>query len=140
MQTVERELNTTTFLARANVITSMRIGAIISITGSLAQSDPTLVTSAFSILSVEARHGAFFRNGAAAIPNPSPFDTSISQIWAYNVMLSFVDPNSCPALLDLTVLPAMTINSPSPLEPPPKKPSHYNNIHSRHEHPCQKRS
>ncbi|CZR66764.1 uncharacterized protein PAC_16665 [Phialocephala subalpina] len=104
--------STDEFLARANIITSISIGAIIAITASVASTDPTIVGSTTSIITVEGRHDAFFRLSASDVPNPTPFDTAISTTWAYNLILSFVVPSSCPTL-PLTVLPVLTVTSPA---------------------------
>jgi len=111
---VEIVSSTAQFLTRANIITSTSIGAIISLSGSLAQSDPSLVSTASSILGVEARQDGFFRVSESLVPDPAPFETQISGIWAYNIVLSFVDQKSCPTLLPLPILPVLTITSPPP--------------------------
>jgi len=58
---------------------SIGIGGVIHIIAGLATSDPKIVQGPASILAVEARHDAFFREvGLQLRPNPSPFDTRIS--------------------------------------------------------------
>lgn len=98
------------FFALANVITSVGIGAVIHLAGSLALTDPSLVTGPASILAVEARHDAFFRGAGkvSRVPNPAPFDTGISGIYALNLALPFVVPGSCPdGMPDFPVIPAL---------------------------------
>lgn len=104
------------------IITSSSIGGIIAIEGSVVKTDPGLITSASSILGSESRHDAFFRQSEGAVPNPAPFETAISAIWAYNLILGFVDPGSCPTLLPIQILPELTISSPPPTSAPPKIP------------------
>jgi hypothetical protein len=106
--------NTNDFLLQANVITSASIGAVNALTALIAQSDPDLVTSTSSIITIEARHDAFFRIAVAQVPNPTPFDTPLSPTYAFNLVLAFVEPASCPQLPDLPVLPQLTVASQSP--------------------------
>ncbi|KAI9811142.1 MAG: hypothetical protein M1827_005593 [Pycnora praestabilis] len=101
--------STDQFLALGNIITSVGIGAVISLSQSLANTDPALITSTTSTITVEARHDAFFRMTGNEVPNPAPFDTAISADWAYNLALPFIVPGSCPISPPLPVLPALTI-------------------------------
>jgi hypothetical protein len=67
------------------------------------------------MLAVESRHDAFFRHTLGKIPNPAAFDTGLSDIWAYNLALTFVVPGSCPVKVVAPTLPrliATTISSP----------------------------
>lgn len=102
------------FLVQANIITSASIGAVNALSALIATTDPDLVTSTTTIITVEARHDAFFRVAASEVPNPAPFDTPLSPTFAYNLILSFVQPDSCPQLPDLPVLPQLTVASQSP--------------------------
>ncbi|KAE9377319.1 hypothetical protein N431DRAFT_453671 [Stipitochalara longipes BDJ] len=106
--------NTDDFLVQANVITSASIGAVNALSALIAQTDPELVTSTSSIITIEARHDAFFRIAVSQVPNPTPFDTPLSPTYAFNLVLAFVEPSSCPQLPDLPVLPQLTIASQSP--------------------------
>lgn len=84
------------FFALANIITSVGIGAVINIVSGLALTDPKMVQGPASILAVEARHDAFFRQHSVSnIPNPAPFDTRISSIYALNLASPFVVKGSC---------------------------------------------
>jgi hypothetical protein len=62
-----------------------------------------------SILAVESRHDAFFRQVQGAVPNPAPFDTGSTYIWDYNRALSFITPGSCPVEVPVPVLPRLTV-------------------------------
>ena len=93
----------------ADLIGSVGISATIGLSQRLATSDPSVARLISSILSVESRHDAFFRDMREREPNPSPFDTSISAIWAYNIALSFIVPGSCPVQIPLPVLPGLTV-------------------------------
>jgi hypothetical protein len=68
-----------------------------------------LARSVSSILTVESRHDAFFRSAMGQSPNPTPFDTGISGLWAYNLALSYIVPGSCPVELPLPILPTLTV-------------------------------
>lgn len=84
------------FFALASIITSVGIGAVINIISGLALTDPKMVQGPASILAVEARHDAFFRQRFVSnIPNPAPFDTRISSIYALNLASPFVVKGSC---------------------------------------------
>ena len=107
-------MNTTEeFFDLAHTITSVGIGATIGLNERLAITDPLLVKSISSILTVESRHDAFFRHARGAVPNPAPFDTGISDIWAYNLAFSFIQPGSCSVELPIPILPRLTVVQPS---------------------------
>ena len=97
------------FFELAHLITSVNIGATIGLAERLAVTDPLLLRSVSSILTVESRHDAFFRYIQDEVPNPAPFDTGISDIWAYNLALSFIVPGSCPVEVLLPILPRLTV-------------------------------
>jgi hypothetical protein len=101
------------FFELANIITSVGIGATIGLAEHLAVTDPLLIKSISSILTVESRHDAFFHHIEGEVPNPTPFDTGISDIWAYNLALSFVLPGSCPVEVPLPILPTLSVSDPS---------------------------
>lgn len=92
----------------SDIITSIGIGAIIGLADRISSSDPLLIKSTSSIVTVESRHDAFFRQMDGEVPNPSPFDTGITRVWAYNLALPFVVPGSCPIEIPLPVLPTLS--------------------------------
>ena len=88
--------NAAEFFSLSNVIGSAGLGAVINVASNLALTDPELVPGPASILAIEARHDAFFRaHSVSNIPNPSPFDTRISAIYALNLANAFIVPKSC---------------------------------------------
>lgn len=95
------------FFELAHIITSVGIGATIGLNERLAITDPLLVKSISSILTVESRHDAFFRHVRGVVPNPAPFDTGISDLWAYNLALSFIQPGSCSIEVSIPILPRL---------------------------------
>ncbi|KAL8934730.1 MAG: hypothetical protein Q9216_005759 [Gyalolechia sp. 2 TL-2023] len=108
----------TSFVNLANMITTVGIGAYLG-GGSLLTDDPTLLTAASSILTVESRHDSYLRAGIGASPFPTSFDTALSAVFAYNLAQMFIV--SCPQQLPITVLPKLTLESPAPppnLQPP----------------------
>ena len=96
----------------ANVLSSsVGIGAYLG--GALDLMDnATLLTDAGSILTVESRHDAFLRAGADASPFPTPFDTSLSAVFAYNLAYMFVV--ECPQPLPLILLPKLMVTTDLP--------------------------
>lgn len=92
----------------SDIITSIGIGAIIGLADRISSSDPLLIKSTSSIVTVESRHDAFFRQMDGEVPNPSPFDTGITGVWAYNLALPFVVPGSCPMEIPLPILPTLS--------------------------------
>ncbi|KIW92335.1 uncharacterized protein Z519_07319 [Cladophialophora bantiana CBS 173.52] len=94
------------FLALGNIITTVGIGALISLSDGLSTTDPSIEATVASIIPVESRHDAFFRLTANEIPNPTTFETKISAIWAYNLALDFIVGGSCTNLpYSITSLP-----------------------------------
>jgi len=85
----------TSFLALANIITSVGISALVGLADGVSTSDPQLEATIASIIPVESRHDAFFRLTAGEVPNPTTFETKISAVWAFNLALDFIIPNTC---------------------------------------------
>jgi hypothetical protein len=46
------------------------------------------------------------------MPNPAPFNTSISNIWAYNLALSFIVPKSYCVKIPLLILLVLNVSDP----------------------------
>ncbi|KAL9129978.1 MAG: hypothetical protein Q9217_001736 [Psora testacea] len=108
----------TSFVDLANMITSVGIGAYLG-GGSMLTDNPSLLTAASSILTVEARHDSYLRAGLGASPFPTAFDTSLTAVFAYNLAQMFVV--QCPQQLPLPILPKLTLEAPIPppnLQPP----------------------
>jgi Ferritin-like domain len=101
--------STNDFFQLAELIGSVGISATIGLSQRLALSDPLVARLISSILTVESRHDAFFRDVQNRQPNPAPFDTGISAIWAYNIALSFIVPGSCPVEIPIPKLPILTV-------------------------------
>ncbi|MCJ1383736.1 hypothetical protein MMC17_006850 [Xylographa soralifera] len=106
--------NTASFLKLAQIITSVGIGAVINLAAATSITDPALIQNLASTVTNEARQDAFFRQAALGlVPNPTPQDTQISAIWALNLALPFVVPNSCPLFPEVPIFPAMTVIAPT---------------------------
>ncbi|KAF2260222.1 hypothetical protein CC78DRAFT_547702 [Lojkania enalia] len=97
------------FFEVADLISSVGISATIGLSQHLTLLDPSVARLISSFLSVKSRYDSFFRDVQEREPNPSPFDTGISAIWAYNIALSFIIPGSCPVQIPLPVLPELTV-------------------------------
>lgn len=107
--------STSEFLSLAQTITAVGIGAILDIAATLAEQAPLLLPSLTSLVTVEARHDAFFRSAAAnLVPNPAPFDTRISAVWALNLAWPFVVPGSCPTPLEFPFFAPLNIGVAAP--------------------------
>ncbi|KAI4240223.1 MAG: hypothetical protein L6R40_005252 [Gallowayella cf. fulva] len=107
------------FVDLANAITSVGIGAYLG-GGALLTDDPTLLTAASSIVTVEARHDAYLRAGVGGSPFPTAFDTALTSVFAYNLAQMFIV--SCPRQLPITILPKLTAVAPVP-PPIPNPPT-----------------
>jgi len=70
------------------------IGATIRLAERLAVIDPLLIKLILSKLTVESRHDVFFWSIEGKVVNPLLFDTGISNIWAYNLAISFIVPGN----------------------------------------------
>jgi hypothetical protein len=103
--------STKEFLTLGDTITSVGISAIIGIADRISHTDPLIIKSVSSIVTVESRHDAFLRHVGGQVPNPAPFDTGISSIWAYNLALQFVVPGSCPVEIPIPILPTLSASS-----------------------------
>ena len=79
---------------------------------SLLTDDPSLLTAASSILTVEARHDAYLRTGVKGSPFPTSFDTVLTAAFAYNLAQLFIV--SCPQSLPIPLLPKLTLEAPPP--------------------------
>lgn len=94
------------FVALADLITTTGIGAYLG-GATLIMDNPTLLTIASSILTVEARHDAYLRAGLNQSPFPMPFDTPLTADWAYNLAQAFIV--HCPQQLSFPILPTLSI-------------------------------
>lgn len=77
------------FVALADLITTTGIGAYLG-GADLIMDNPSLLTMAASILTVEARHDAYLRAGLKQSPFPKAFDTPLTATWAYNLVQAFI--------------------------------------------------
>ncbi len=73
------------FLALANIVTSVGIRAVISLAETLKNTDPDPLLLANSIVPVDARHDSFSRVSNSQFSNLTPYNTGITQLWAYNL-------------------------------------------------------
>ena len=76
-------------------------------------SDPSILATAGSIFSIEARHQTFIRGAAGLAAAPSPFDTPLSPQQVFSLAAPFI--TSCPdgSNLILTAFPTLTMTSPA---------------------------
>jgi hypothetical protein len=73
----------------------MGIGATIRLAERLIFTDPVLVKLVSLILTIESPYNVFFWHLQGLVSNLAPFDTGISDIWAYNFALLFMVPGLC---------------------------------------------
>ncbi|KAI9705118.1 MAG: hypothetical protein M1836_006901 [Candelina mexicana] len=102
------------FVSLANMITTVGIGAYIGGATNLTDNAELLLTAG-SIVTNEARHDTFLRDGLKASPFPTPFDTALTSVWAYNLAQMFVVPGSCPQ--DLPIIKLPKLNNTTPMKP-----------------------
>ncbi|KAH8586352.1 ferritin-like domain-containing protein, partial [Bisporella sp. PMI_857] len=100
--------NTSEFLSLGRSLSSVGVGAILTLAESVAILDSNLVSGLASIAATEARHDAFFNVAKGQPPSSAPFDTPISSTWAYNLALAFIVPASCPRDLPIPILPTLS--------------------------------
>ena len=84
---------------------------MIGVADRILDSDPLIIKSVSSMVTVESRHDAYFRYVGGQVPSPAPFDTGISRTWAYNLALHFVVPGSCPVEIPIPILPTLSVSS-----------------------------
>jgi len=90
------------------MLSNVGVGATLALADAVSTSDPELVSGLASIAATEARHSAFFEAASGQVPNPSPFDTPVAGVWAYNLALNFVVPGSCSVSPPFPILPTLT--------------------------------
>ncbi|GAA5871992.1 hypothetical protein JCM3774_006576 [Rhodotorula dairenensis] len=97
------------FLALAQAVENVGVSAYLGAAGSI--SDKNYLTAAGSILTVEARHNAFFRLLNRYTPFPQPFDTPLSARDVVTIVSPFF--KSCPAGSAPTIpgFPALKVSS-----------------------------
>lgn len=100
--------NTSQFLALGRTLSTVGVGAVLALADTISALDAELVSGLASIAAVEARHSAFFEAANGQIPNPSPFDTPVPGVWAYNLALNFVVPGSCQVTPPFLILPTLS--------------------------------
>ncbi|KAI1342144.1 ferritin-like domain-containing protein [Xylariaceae sp. FL0016] len=76
-------------------------------------SDPSILSTAGSILTIESRHQSFIRVASGIAASPSPFDTPLGPKAVFSLAAPFI--TSCPggSNLILTAFPTLTMTSPA---------------------------
>ena len=93
------------------MLSSVGVGAALALADEVSALDPELVSGLASIAATEARHSAFFEVASGQVPNPSPFDTPVAGVWAYNLALNFIVPGSCPVSPPFQIIPKLTASA-----------------------------
>lgn len=94
-------------VATAAILENVGVSAYLG--GGVLVSDPSILGTAASILTVEARHQTFIRVASAVSPAPGAFDTALSPKQVFSLAAPFI--TSCPqgSNLILTAFPTLTM-------------------------------
>ncbi|KAK5631036.1 hypothetical protein RRF57_006751 [Xylaria bambusicola] len=100
-------------VATAAVLESVGISAYLG--AAPLVSDGGILSTAASILTVEARHQSFIRSASGVAVSPSPLDTPLGPKAIFSLAAPFI--TSCPggSNLALQAFPALTMTSPAPV-------------------------
>jgi hypothetical protein len=89
---------------------TVELGVFITLAESLPPTDTSTAIVLSSIASVDARQTALLHAHNNASTEMVPFDTPVSETWAYNFALEYVQPGSCNIELAYPILPTLTVN------------------------------
>lgn len=100
-------------VATAAVLESVGISAYLG--AAPLVSSGSILSTAASIVTVEARHQSFIRSASGVAVSPSPLDTPLGPKAVFSLAAPFI--TSCPAgsNLILTAFPTLTMTSPAPV-------------------------
>ncbi|KAI1771865.1 ferritin-like domain-containing protein [Hypoxylon cercidicola] len=100
-------------VATASILESVGISAYLG--AAPLVSDTSILSTAASILTIEARHQSFVRIALGVAASPSPFDTPLGPKAVFSLAAPFI--TSCPggSNLILTAFPTLTMTSPAPV-------------------------
>ncbi|KAI1305694.1 ferritin-like domain-containing protein [Xylaria venustula] len=100
-------------VATAAVLESVGISAYLG--AAPLVSDGGILSTAASIVTVEARHQSFIRSASGVAVSPSPLDTPLGPKAVFSLAAPFIQ--SCPggSNLALTAFPALSMTSPAPV-------------------------
>ena len=93
-------------VATAAILENVGVSAYLG--GGPLVSDKSILGTAASILTIEARHQTFVRTASAAVAVPQPFDTALSPAQVFSLAAPFIE--SCPegSNLALSAFPTLT--------------------------------
>lgn len=100
----------TSMIQLAAVLENVGVGAYLGAAQLVA--DPTILTAAGSILTVEARHQTLSRTLQAQLPVPQPFDAPLTPRMAASLAIPFI--TSCPDGSNLAIEPFATLTQIQP--------------------------
>lgn len=98
------------FVSLASTLEGVGVSAYLGAAQNIT--NPTYLTAAGSILTVEARHSSFLRNAIGSSPFPTPFDTPLDFDEVYSLASPFIV--SCPATnppLPVKAFPTLTLTA-----------------------------
>lgn len=86
-------------------------GVFMSLAESLPPDDAAAAVILSSMSSVAARQNSLLRPYIASNASVASFDTPMSDVWAYNLALTYVEPGSCAVEQRIPLLPTLSLGS-----------------------------
>jgi hypothetical protein len=86
-------------------------GVLMALAESLPPTDTAAAVVLSSMSSVAARHSAMLRPYVTSNSSVASFDTPMTDVWAYNLGLTYVQPGSCAVEQRIPLLPGLSLDN-----------------------------